>query len=183
MKNNITARTSLLAIALVASSLAQASTISKTDYQSGKARISADYKYDRAACASLAGNAKDICIEEAKGKESVAMAELGFDHSGKSSDMTKVKVAKADAAYAIAKEKCDDKGGDAKDLCVEEAKAAHTKALADAKLGKEIRESKTDAASDKRDADYKVASEKCNALAGDAKSSCMATAKAQFGKN
>ena len=34
----------------------------------------------------------------------------------------------------------------------------------------------------KTDADYKVAAEKCEALAGDAKSSCMASAKAKFGK-
>jgi hypothetical protein len=86
-------------------------------------------------------------------------------------------------AYSIAKEKCDDKAGNAKDVCVQEAKAVETKALADAKLGKEIVESKTDAAGDKRDADYKVAVEKCNALAGESKSSCVAAAKTKFSKN
>jgi hypothetical protein len=92
-------------------------------------------------------------------------------------------VAKAEVAYAIAKEKCDDKAGNAKDVCVQEAKAAETKALADAKLGKEVGEAKTDAADDKRDADYKVAIEKCDALSGDAKSACVSAAKTKFGKN
>jgi hypothetical protein len=32
-------------------------------------------------------------------------------------------------------------------------------------------------------ADYKVAIEKCDALAGDARNNCVAAAKARFGKN
>ena len=35
----------------------------------------AQYKTDKAACDALNGNAKDICMEEAKGKEKVAKAE------------------------------------------------------------------------------------------------------------
>jgi len=63
------------------------------------------------------------------------------------------------------------------------AKAVETKALADAKMGTEIGEAKKDAAVEKRDADYQVAAEKCDALAGDAKTSCIAAAKTKFGKN
>jgi hypothetical protein len=55
--------------------------------------------------------------------------------------------------------------------------------LADAKMGKEIRDARQDAATEKLDADYKVAIEKCDALAGDAKNNCVAAAKARFGKN
>jgi hypothetical protein len=162
---------------------AQAATITKADYQAGKTRISADYKADKAACASLAGNAKDICIEEAKAKEKVARAELEFSFTGKKKDRNSVLVAKAESTYAVAKEKCDDKAGNDKDVCIKEAKAVEVKALADAKLGKEIGEARTDAADEKRDADYKVAIEKCDALAGDAKAACVASAKAKFGKN
>lgn len=36
---------------------------------------------------------------------------------------------------------------------------------------------------DKRDADYAVAKEKCDAFAGGAKSNCMNEAKACFGKS
>jgi len=39
------------------------------------------------------------------------------------------------------------------------------------------------AAEDKRDADYKVAVEKCDALSGAAKNSCVQDAKARFGKS
>jgi len=67
-------------------------------------------------------------------------------------------------------------------VCVKEAKAVEVKALADAKMGKEIGEARKDAAADKIDADYKVAIEKCDALAGDAKSNCVTAAKSRFGK-
>lgn len=90
----------------------------------------------------------------------------------------KVLVAKAESAYAVAKERSDDQAGNAKDVCVMEAKA-----LADAKMGMEIGEAKKDAATDKRDADYKVAVENCDAMAGDAKSSCVAAARTKFGQN
>jgi hypothetical protein len=39
-----------------------------------------------------------------------------------------------------------------------------------------------DAAAEKRDADYAVAKEKCNALSGDAKESCVTEAKKHYGK-
>ena len=157
--------------------------MARTEYSASKTRISADYKADKAVCAPMAGNARDICIEEAKGKEKVARAELEYGYTGKSRDQNKVLVAKAEASYAVAKEKCDDKAGNAKDVCVKEAKAVEVKALADAKMGKQIGEAKMDAAQEKRDADYKVAAEKCDAMAGDAKTSCMSMAKAKFGKS
>jgi hypothetical protein len=46
--------------------LAQAMT--KAEYTAANGRISADYKADKAACASQAGNAKASCIAAAKAK-------------------------------------------------------------------------------------------------------------------
>jgi cellobiose phosphorylase len=177
-----TLKAALLLAGLLALPAAHAATMGKADYKAGKTRISADYKADKAACASLAGNTKDICVQEAQAKEKVALAELEYGYTGKTADRNKVLVAKAESAYAVAKERCDDLAGNAKDVCVKEAKAVEIKALADAKMGKEIGEAKKDAAADKLDADYKVAIEKCNALAGDAKSSCVASAKLTYGK-
>ena len=173
----------LAVAALLAASGAFAQTMSGADYSASKDRISADYKAAKASCDKLAGNQKDICVERAKGTEKVAKAELEFGRSGKADDGNKVAVAKADATYAVAKEMCDDKGGNAKDVCVKEAKAAHVKGLADAKLDKKVGAAKKDAAEDKRDADYKVATEKCESLSGDAKSACVSAAKARFNKS
>ena len=65
---------------------------------------------------------------------------------------------------------------------MKEAKAVEVRALADAKLGKDIGDARKDAADDRRDADYRVALEKCDAFAGDAKSTCVGSAKSRYGK-
>lgn len=172
-----------LAASFVMLPLAQAATLAKADYAAEKARIGATYKVDKAACATFTANAKDICVEEAQAKEKVARAELEYAHTGTAKDQNQVRVVKAKSDYAVAKEKCDDMKGNDKDVCVQQAKAVEAKALADAKMSKQIRTAKTDAAADKREADYKVAVEKCEALTGDAKATCITAAKAQFGKS
>lgn len=183
MNKRFNLKASLLVAAILMLPLAQAETMTKADYNTNKVRISAAYKAEKAACASLAANAKDICVEEAKAKEKVALAELEHGYTGKPGDQTKMLRAKAKSAYAVAKQKCDDKSGNDKNVCVKEAKAVETKALADAKMGKQIGEAKKDAADEKRDANYKVAMEKCDTLVGDAMTRCTADAKTKFGKN
>ena len=182
MNKTLTLKTSIIFAALLALPLAQAATMSKPDYKAAKTRISADYKADKAACASFTANAKDVCIEQAKAKDKVARAELEYGYTAKPADWTKTLVVKAETRYAVAKEKCDDKVGNDKDVCVKEAKAVEVKALADAKMDKKIGAAVTDAGDAKRDADYKVAAEKCDALTGDAKGACIVSAKARFGK-
>ena len=103
-------------------------------------------------------------------------------------------VARAEAAYLVAREKCDDLAGNVKDVCVKEAKAAETKAKADTKADRKVADARKDAAErstdarkdaaeTKRDADYRVAVERCDSLASDAKDACVRDAKARFGKS
>ena len=176
-------KTALAAAALCATTASFGANMSKPDYTAAKDRIEADYKADRNACDKFSGNAKDICREKAQGKEKVALAELEYIDSGKPADAIKVAVAKADTGYAVAKQMCDEKSGNAKDVCVSEAKATHTKALTDARLSEKIGEAKKDAAQDKDAADYKVAIEKCESLAGDTKAACLSAAKARFNRS
>jgi hypothetical protein len=122
--------------AVFAGSTVMAASMSHAEYAAKKDQISAEYKADKAACDKLDGNNKDVCVEKAKGKEKVAKAELEFNYTGKQADSAKIAVAKADANYDVAKEMCDDKKGNDKDLCVKDAKAAHAKAIADAKSSK-----------------------------------------------
>ena len=186
MKNllNCTATTTLIALAAVVGVQAVgAATISRTEYNDGKTRMSATYSADKTACNSLTSNARDVCREEAKAKEKQARAELEYSYTGKLKDQQNVAVVQANSRYDVAKERCDDKASNEKDVCVAEAKAARTKALADGKLSQKVGDAKTDAAADKREANYTVAVEKCDALAGDAKTTCINTAKAQAGKS
>lgn len=181
MHNFSTLKTVIAIATLLALPMAHAEMVSKADYKASKTRISAEYKADKAACGSMSANAKDICIEEAKAKEKNAKADLEFAYTGTLKDQNKALTAHAETTYAVAKERCDDKTGNDKDVCVKEAKAVQTKAKADIKLIKEVRAAKTEAVEDKMKADYKVAAEKCDALSGDAKSQCMSAAKAKYG--
>ena len=173
---------------------AQAQAMSKDARDMAIKNAESQYKMDKASCDALSGNAKDICVEEAKGKEKVAKAdaEAAFQNTPKARE--NAREARADANYAVAKEKCDDLAGNAKDVCVKEAKAGLTKAKADAKVDRvaadtrkdsadKTAEAKREAASDKRDADYKVAIEKCDAFAGANKTACISDAKMRFGKS
>ncbi len=162
---------------------ARAEALNKADYGAARTRIEASAKEDKAACKTFAGNARDICVAQAKGKEKVARAELEYRQTDRPAERDKLRVARAEADYAVAREHCDDKAGNAKDVCIAEAKAVESKALADAKRGQDVGKAETEAMDERREADYKVAVEKCDALAGDAKSSCIGAAKSKYGRN
>lgn len=183
-KRNTSAIAAALSLsAVLAFAPAHAAQVNKSEYNAGKTRISADYKADKNACDAMSGNAKDVCQEEAKAKEKNARAALEYAYTGKASDEKKMLTVQADTAYDVAKEKCDDQTGNAKDVCVQQAKTVHTKAIAELKLVKAVAEAGRDVNEAKRDADLKLANEKCDALAGDAKSSCQSAAKSRYGKS
>jgi hypothetical protein len=192
-----------LAIALAFSTGAMAEVMSKDEYKAGKEKIAAEYKTAKASCGSLSGNASDICVADAKGKEKVARADLEASYKPDAKTRYEAGVARAEATYAVAREKCDDLSGNAKDVCVKEAKSAEVAAKADAKAqmkttdanmtanektseargdaNKEKAVARKDAAVDKRDAEYAVAKEKCDTYSGNAKDSCLNQAKLSYG--
>ena len=179
-KSRIAILASAATLALGAASAAQA--MSSDEYHAGKNRIEAEYKAAKANCAPLSGNAKDICMADAKGREKVAKAELEADYKPTAKHRTDVAIAKADADYSVAKQKCDDRAGDDKKICVKEAKAAETRAKADAKANLKVSKAGKEASEDKREAEYKVAKAKCDTFSGDAKDRCITDAKARYGQ-
>jgi hypothetical protein len=168
--------------------------MTKDAYDAAGKSADAQYKLDREACASLSGNAKDICVATASGKEKVAKADAEAAYRNTASARENARIARGEANYGVSKEKCDDLAGNPKDVCVKEAKAALVKAKADAKVDRVATDTNQDAAAkqadarkeatdDKRDADYKVAIEKCDALAGATKDACVSSAKMHYGKS
>jgi hypothetical protein len=152
------------------------------------------YKSDKVTCSSMSGNAKDVCMEAAKGKEQVAKADAEAAYRNTPAARESARVARANANYGVAKEKCDDVAGNVKDVCVKEAKAALVRAKADAKVDRvatdaqaqaveKTAEARKEAGDEKRDADYKVALEKCDALAGAGKDVCVKDARSRYGKS
>jgi hypothetical protein len=96
-----------IAIALAFNINANAESMSKNQYESTSTKIDIDYKSAKSACDSLSANANDICLAEAKGKSSVAKANLEAVYKPSADNRYKAHVAKADADYAVAEQKCD----------------------------------------------------------------------------
>lgn len=174
--------------------MSPAAPLSKEGYATAKKDADAQFKVDREACASLSGNAKDICMAKAKGNESVAKsgAQAAYENTAKARE--NARIAHAQAVHDVAIEECDDLAGNRKDVCVKEAKAALVKGKANAKVDRVAAETRQDGAAKRaeardeageatRSADYKVAIEKCDALAGPAKDSCVGSAKMLYGKS
>src|SRR5687768_9598404 len=124
----MTAIAAAIALALGAPAIAG---MSKPDFQSSKKDIEFAYEAAEACCGPLAANAKDVCIAEAKGKEKIARAELEVSYEPTVKTRYDARIARAQAEYSVATEKCDDQSGNAKDVCVKEAKVAQTTAKAD----------------------------------------------------
>lgn len=185
-------RIATLALALSPLLAGHALAMTKAEYKATEDRIALDLKANKARCDVLAGNTKDICQAEAKGIEKVAKAELEARYKPSAKADFDVREARADALYDIAKEKCDDLAGNTKDVCEKDAKAAHVRALADAKVSKadadsadlrveKLADAQKSAVGDKLSADFSAAKERCNALSGATKDSCIADAKVRFG--
>ena len=123
-----------IAVALAFATGAQAQNTSTRQVKNAdEDRIEAEYKAARERCDPLQGNAKDVCQKEAKGKEKIAKAELDAKTKPSAANERKVQEAKAEVAYDVAKERCEDKKGNDKDVCNKDAKAAHERATADIK--------------------------------------------------
>lgn len=186
----------LIAVAIASLLATSAFALSSAEHKAESDRIEAQYKSSKEQCKSLSGNLKDVCQEEAKGQKKVSKAALDYRAEPSEKHRYELEKAKADAAYEVAKEKCDDLKGNAEDICEKDAKAQHVRALEAAKVAQAITstnkegqakaahvsEVRKDAAEHVREADYKAAKEKCDALAGDVKDQCINDAKRIFGQ-
>ena len=141
----------------------------QAEYNAAKARADADYNASRAHCKALSGNDRDVCVQTAKAARSKAKAEAEANFEGTGEAKLEAREDIIEADYKVAKEKCDSLSGDAKDLCVAEAKATYAK-----------EEALLEARKKSMAADYKVAKERCGTLSRTARKSCLQEAKMKF---
>jgi len=111
--------------------------ISGDEYKREKDRVEADAKAAKEKCKSMKDNAKDICEAEAKANEKVAKKELDYKKNPNDKNKTDLEKMKAEAAYEVAKEKCEDMKGADQASCKKNAKADKDRAIANAK-GKKV---------------------------------------------
>ncbi|HZM35475.1 MAG TPA: hypothetical protein VFC18_13405 [Burkholderiales bacterium] len=110
------------AVALSGAAYGQKDDAGRKAKQQEEERIEQQAKADRERCNQMKGNAKDVCEAQAKGKERVAKAELDAKYDSSPTNQRKVAEAKLNAEYDVAKERCEDQKGEAKDQCQKAAK-------------------------------------------------------------
>ena len=118
------------ALALLSMPALAAGPMTRFEFELETARIASTFTHARAACDALTSNTRDICVEEARAVQAIAHAELAFRRSGHLSDAAAIPVVRAEAGYAVARERCDEQAGADKARCLAAAKAAQASALA-----------------------------------------------------
>jgi hypothetical protein len=112
---------------------------------------------------------------------STSSADEGSRDAKRAADMTHDQaVHQAKADYKAARAKCNELGGNPKEVCIKEAKAAEKSALADAKVAKKGDGAQAEANADSRKAEFKVAKQKCDAMSGTTRDICEKEAEAKY---
>ena len=170
-------------VVLAFGQLASAATMqTRAEYTATVDRASIEYKDARAKCEPLAGHDKDMCVVEAQAAEKRAKALAEANYKGTTESRTDSRIANADADLMVAKVACEPKVAQEKDVCVKEAQATQVRLVADAKAHKTAIDAQADARADTRDAQYKVALAKCDAMSGSEKDTCVTSANYAYGK-
>ncbi|RJG14559.1 BON domain-containing protein [Massilia cavernae] len=172
----------MLAAAIGTSFAAQAaeSPSDPAAYRNMTQKAAADYKAATSTCASMSGNARKVCVEEAKVARARAEADAVAQYKDTKKDRTKARTSLADADYSLAKTKCADMSGAEKDSCKSTARSVHTAALADAKADRNMAVASTSRASpvtgtDTRDPAKAAAVDKCAQVGGQPTTGCLIT--------
>jgi hypothetical protein len=174
-------RALVVAAAGLACSFAAPGAGDKGAYEKAKASAKSTYEAGMKRCDAMAGNARNICVAEVNEArtKTEAYAEAAYQDTPKARASAVEQV--AEAHYKVDRQRCDDRTGNDRDVCIKVAKAGLTRAKADAKAHLKSIEARSDADKTKRQADYDVAVEKCDALSGAAKSACVQQAKGRYG--
>ena len=165
--------------------------MTKTDYNAARERIRVDAKARQGKCTQLIANARDVCRTEARGFERIARADLDALYRPSEQAQFKARVARADAAHEVAREKCDDLADPARKVCQKDAKGVHVRAVEDAKVAQvqarpgdtlaaknaAVAEALKHATAERRKADFDAAKERCGALAADLQAKCVDDAR------
>jgi chromosome segregation ATPase len=110
----------------------------------------------------------------AVGMGSTALAEEQMDHAAVKAEKERI-----EAQYKADKARCDDLAGNAKDVCKAEAKAAERIAKAQLEANaKGTPKARYEVEVVRAEAEYEVAKERCDDLAGNQKDVCQKEAKA-----
>ena len=174
----------LLATALSAAFASAYAADTKPDtatYRTMTQKADADYKAAAAQCKDMSGNARNLCMEEAKVTRARADLAALTDYNNTLKGRTKARTELANADYSLAKVKCADMSGAEKDSCMSNARAVHTAALADVKADRNLQVAGTGTTdtmspvtrTTTNDATKSAAVDKCAQVAGSPNTGCL----------
>jgi hypothetical protein len=192
MKMNMDYRIAIAAAVALLGTGAHATPLSREAYKAQEVRIEAEYDAAQARCKPLKNNARDVCMEQVRGARDIQQAELALQYKPTADNDEKLRVAKAEAVYAVSLQKCKPLDGNAREVCRKDAKAVFAGAKADAKLQKDVvaQQMRSDGIVRERteredkiaEAQFNAARERCEMLPGDGRDLCLQDAKRRFGK-
>lgn len=133
-----------------------------------------DYQAAMARCNDMKGSEKKICTEEARAMRAHANADAAARANKSQAEINKARIAAVEADYGLARARCAEMSGDAKDNCLSTARKAHASSIADVRAGREwssqMGASAAGATAAGRDA---RAISRCEQMTGDAKAACL----------
>jgi hypothetical protein len=186
-------RIACLAAALACAAAAHAASVmSKDEIKAQQVRIEEQYDHAQARCRRLQGHARELCNEEARAERDIEVAQLAFQANPTPENDQKLRLAKAEAAYATSLVKCKSMDGQARKVCRTDAKLVFEEAKTEAKLQKEVAElslrsentvrERTATADRIAESQFNAARERCEMLPGEGRANCLADAKKRFGR-
>jgi hypothetical protein len=118
---------SLAALGISASVDMPSTLMSPEVYEQLKREIEADARQALGHCRDARGVEREVCRTETRSAERVKKAELYARYLGTVSAQEEIRLARARAAYDVAKARCGAHRGDARYDCLRAARAGHTK--------------------------------------------------------
>lgn len=115
---------------------AEKAPLTAATYEAAKTAIDRTFGADSKACERLRGNAQDVCLAQAKGKQKSDRALLEARYQPSPDTVESAKFATADANYEVDKARCEARKGKAKSRCIREAKAGREAARRQARVEK-----------------------------------------------
>jgi hypothetical protein len=110
----------------------------KAIYEAAAEHAASEFRDAHVKCDALNGNAQDVCIAEAKARQTRAKGEAEAHYKNTAKARIKARTDLAHAEYVVAEVRCGSKAGKDKDICIKEAKATRTAAIAEAKVDKKV---------------------------------------------
>ena len=103
--------------------------MTRATYTAVRHSIESETRLALAQCRVLEGADKDRCRAQARGDDRVRKAELEARYAGTTTALYDVKLARARAAYEVARASCGDLAGDERVQCLQNARTVRAKAL------------------------------------------------------